>query len=707
MDSRYPRGRTRRHARRPGILITAGMTLAWAPFALAQSAPERDTVPALAPVLVQGTAAGPDGITVPTAGVARKIIERTPGAVEVVGAERWRETGADTVKSVLDYTPGVFAQPKWGGDTRLSIRGSGLSRYYHLRGIALYQDGIPLTNADGSSDFSAVDPTAYAYTEVYKGANALRYGAATLGGAINFVSPTGLDADRRGARLDAGSFGFRRLQAGTGFVRGDVDGFVTGSWQRQDGFRDHSDGNAQRFNANLGWRLGAQAETRLYLSGVRVRQRLPGSVTRAAALTQPREAGAAQVVDDWQRNDDGARIANRTAFRHGGTLYELGAWYGHDHLDHPIYQYLDNRTDDFGTFARLTHQTTLAGRDNRLVAGLNWQANRIDARNFVNEAGRKGAALSRTRDRARNLTLYAENAWQAEDRLTLIAGLQILHAQRRRHDLYNGGAPADRNGSRSWDLYNPRIGLIWQAGTNWQLFGNLSRSAEPPTFGDLQFARENDLARLRPQRATTLELGARGEAAGVTWNASVYRAHLKNELQCISSSFNVCDRTTNLDRTVHQGVEAGLQWIALRNVFTRAPQADHVRIAAAWTWSDFRFRRDPQWGDNRIPGVPRHFLRAEAIYHHPSGFYFGPGIEWVPQAYYVDNANTLGTRAYLLPGVRAGRDFGAWSFYLEARNLTNRKYIASASITDRAAPDAALFEPGTGRSLFAGLQTRF
>jgi len=40
-----------------------------------------------------------------------------------------------------------------GKDSRLSIRGSGLSRYYHLRGLPPNQDGVPLNNADGSADF--------------------------------------------------------------------------------------------------------------------------------------------------------------------------------------------------------------------------------------------------------------------------------------------------------------------------------------------------------------------------------------------------------------------------------------------------------------------------------------------------------------------------------------------------------------------------
>lgn len=707
MKNRYLKRMAQRRSAIRRALLASGVTLAACPLpAWAQVPGGEGAVPTLAPVVVHGASAPVDEVSVPTADDAERILRRTPGAVEVVRDQQWRNTGADTVKSMLDYTPGVFAQPKWGGDTRLSIRGSGLSRYYHLRGITLYQDGVPLSDADGSSDFSAVDPSAYAYTEVYKGANALRYGAAALGGAINFVSPTGMDVHALRARADLGAFGRRRLQASTGFVRGQLDGFITGSWQRQDGFREHSDGNAQHLNANLGWRFGDDAETRFYVSGVRVRQRLPGSVPRADALAQPRRAGAEQLRNDWQRNNDAVRISNRTAFKHGNTNYELGAWYGWDHLDHPIYQYLDNRTGNYGTFARLTHTAPIAGHENRFTAGVNWQMGRTNARNYVNDVAQHGALLSHTHDRARNLTLYAEDALHLSERVSLVAGLQVLHAERQRRDLYNSAA-ADRTGGKSWNLFNPRLGVIWQAGADWQVFGNVSRSAEPPTFGDMQFAGDDALARLHPQRATTLELGTRGQAGDLAWDVAVYRARIRNELQCVSAPFNICNQTSNLDRTVHQGLEAGLHWTALRGVFTRGQQADSLRINAAYTYSDFHFSGDRQWGSRRIPGVPRHLLRAEAVYHHPSGFYIGPNLEWVPQAYFADNANTLRTQAYALLGLRAGWEHGSYSFYLEGRNLGNRKYIASTSITDRAGADWALFEPGTGRALFAGLQVRF
>ncbi len=52
-------------------------------------------------------------------------------------------------------------------------------------------------------------------------------------------------------------------------------------------------------------------------------------------------------------------------------------------------------------------------------------------------------------------------------------------------------------------------------------------------------------------------------------------------------------------------------------------------------------------------------------------------------------------------------DGGKYSGYIEARNIANKAYIASASIIDRATATSPLFEPGTGRAVYAGFKVRW
>ena len=671
----------------------------------------RNPVP-VAPVVANEQARGP-ALTVLTVQQALRDIQQTPGGVAIVPAEAYRNsTVANTIKDVLDYVPGVFAQPKWGDDTRLSIRGSGLSRNFHLRGVQLYMDGIPINTSDGYGDFQEIDPTAYKYVAVYKGANALQFGANALGGAINFVTPSGRDPFPNGVSLDLGGFGFRRLQANAGGANGPWDGFITASTQDAQGFRNHSFGQATRVSGNVGYQISPDVETRFYLNANEVRQRIPGGVTKASALSSPETAAASNVVNDWQRNLDTVRIANKTTIRLDNTVIDFGAFGVDRHLKHPIFQWLDYRYKDYGGFAKVTDDRIIGGFRNRFVAGVNVLNGTIDAQQFVNVGGFKGAQTSSLLQKPENYSAYAENSFYFLPQVAFVAGTQYLFAVR--DQKVNFSTNGDVNGRSTFSLFSPKAGLLWHVDPAWQVFGNISRSAEVPSFGEsvspnfLNPTFPNiPFFLIKPQIATTTEIGTRGSRPDFKWELVGYRANIRDELQCQYSAFGNCN-VTNLPRTIHQGIEAGAGAAIFRNLFVAAGAPDKVWLNLAYTFNDFRFDNDATFGNNQLPGAPRHYLRAELLYKHPTGIYVGPNIEWVPESYFVDSANTLKTSAYALVGLKAGVDNGGtYSMYIEARNIANKSYIGSASIIDRANATLPLFEPGTGRAVYAGVKARW
>ncbi|MDB5533266.1 MAG: TonB-dependent receptor [Hyphomicrobiales bacterium] len=647
-------------------------------------------------------------LTAPGTAQAQREADQTAGSVVVIPSAAYRNsTPANSVKDILDYVPGVFAQTKWGDDTRLSIRGSSLSRNFHLRGVQLYMDGIPVNTSDGYGDFQEIDPTAYRHAEVFKGANALRFGANSLGGAINFVSATGRDGDVNSASIDAGSFGYKRFQFNVGGAKGNWDGYFTGSTQMTDGFRDHSDGTSMRASGNIGYRISPDVETRFYFNANSVRQRIPGSVSRASALTSPQTPAAANVSMDQQRDIDTMRIGNKTTIRFDHTVLDFGVFAVDRHLMHPIFQWLDYHYMDYGGFARVTDDRVIDGFRNRFVAGVNLINGSIDNRQFANIGGVKGALLSSSIDRSRNTSVYAENSFYLLPTVAVVAGTQFVYATRNRQDRFL--TDGDQSGSTNFNLWSPRAGLLWDVRPGWQAYANISRSAELPSFGESSSfpAPVIPWTSIRPQKATTYEIGTRGRMPDLTWELTGYRAEIRDELQCLYSSFGNCN-VTNANRTLHQGIEAALGAVIFKNLFSNLAEPDKIWLNLAYTFSDFRFRNDPLYGNNQLPGAPRHYLRAELLYKHPTGFYAGPNVEWVPQAYFVDSANTLKTQSYGIVGLKAGFDNGGlWSAYIEARNIANTKYIASASIIDKATLTTPLFEPGTGRAVYAGLKYRW
>lgn len=636
---------------------------------------------------------------------AQEQVKSIPGGAAVVDVKEFENTRAVTIKDMLDYTPGVFAQPRFSEEVRLSIRGSGLSRTFHLRGIKLLQDGIPINLADGSGDFQDIDPTAFRYVEVYKGANALKYGAASLGGAINFVTPTGYDAHKLAGRIDAGSFGTIREQLSSGQVVGNSDYFITGSNIHVDGYRDHSTQDNTRIASNVGHKFSDSLETRFYFTYANVNGELPGNLTKAQLETNPKQANATNRTLNQQRDFNVYRIANKTTWRGDNIEVSGGAYTLQKDLYHPIFQLVDQQNSDYGIFGDTKLSNSIAGKSNEFTIGTNLSIGQTDAKQYVNNAGNYGALTNENDQKSKNADVYFENQFYAKDNLALITGSQFTYASRDYKDEFL--SDGDRSGNKNYYGISPKIGAVYTITPDVQLYTNLSRAYEPPTFSELtqSIPGVSGLANIKAQESTTFEIGSRGESGRFKWDASIYRAETNNELMTYSLG-GTSTGVLNADNTIHQGLELGLGAVLLENLAT---QDDLVTMRVAYSYNDFKFDGDSSWGNNQLPGAPKHYIRSEVRYKHPSGFYISPNVEIVPEGYAVDMANTLKTDPYALLGLQTGYEINKnVTFYVDARNLTDKTYAATTGvITTPTASNTAQFIPGDGRAFYTGLSFKW
>lgn len=652
---------------------------------------------------VNVTAAKPVSTTQPDIETAREQINKTAGGVTIVDMEDVREGRISNFQDTLGLATGVLAQSRFGAEeTRLSIRGSGLQRTFHGRGIKLMQDGVPVNLADGSFDFQAIEPMATRYIEVYRGANALRYGASTLGGAINFISPSGYNAEKFSVRAEAGSFDYRRLGLSSGGVIGNFDYFISGSTFNQDGFRDNAKQDAERINANFGYRINDAIETRFYIGYAKSDSALPGNLTRAQLKNDPSDSFLSPTIGQQRRDIDLIRIANKTNILIGDhSNLQLSAYFSHKDLFHPIFQVIDQDTNDYGFEARFSQVGDLFGHKNELILGFNPSAGvGYDERN-VNLRGRKGALVNKLENRSRNLEAYAENRFYLADDLSLIAGLQYTNSERKLTDKLFTSAAQNESFEATYVQTNPKVGVLYDLKPNVQLFSNLSRSYEPPSFGELAGGVRPNI--VKAQEGATFEVGSRGNSESIDWDVAVYYSKLKNEL--LQTAVFVAGnnpfpaaQTTNADKTIHAGLEFGMT--------ARLPM--NLEWRHSLLINRFKFDGDNTFGNNTLPGIQKSLMRAELMYRGNDfldGFYIGPTFEWSPQDYYVDFAETVKADSYFLWGVKAGQKVNAhWSWFLEGRNLADQKYVATTSVVrNQNGADGALFLPGDGRSAYMGI----
>jgi iron complex outermembrane recepter protein len=697
------------HQRRGGLrtpvaTISAGVFLLFAASAYAQTT-------ALPAVVVQGKS--DPSLTTKSVADQKRTLDQTVGSVGFVDADDYKDTYAFTLRDVLKNVPGVFVQNRYGQELRLSIRGSGIARGYHTRGLEILQDGIPTNLADGSGDYYQIDPLALQSAEVYKGGNGLAYGSSMMGGAIDFLTPTAYTADAPNiVRLEGGSYGTVRGSAQFSRVVGPLDFIGTFSVNHADGYRDHERGQYEQFNANVGYRFSPDVETRFYLGAYIVDQKLPGTLSLSDALNNPTKASASAIAGDQARNTRTERIANRTTVKLDVGQLDFDTWAIHKSLYHPIFQAIDQDGWTYGFAPRYTATLNLGGMRNDVIAGARFFGGNTQARQYINVSGNEGAQTLDSTQSAYNYEAYVEDRLFFLPTVALMTGFKALRDVRKYVD--HGGLAADptyKSTSETFSGVNPKLGLLWQPNRDIQAYVDITRSQDVPDFSDLTqtFSTTTRFTPLSSQHAWTLELGTRGTRDRLSWDVTAYRSLVRDQLLQYTTNPDVPASTFNANKTVLQGIEAGVSVDVWRDV-TRAGAGDKITLSGLWNLSDFRFKDDPQYGNNRIAGVPVNVLRAALGYSRPNGFHISASVDWVPAGAWADDANTLRVPGYTLLGVQAGMDFkNGLSVFVDARNLTNKRYVSDIStVADaRTVSSTAIFYPGEGRSVFAGMRYAF
>lgn len=682
----------------------------------------------------------------------KEELARRPASTILIPEKEIEESRAFNLTDVLQFAPGVRFQSRFGADEgQFQIRGTSLRNNFHHRGINILINGIYFGDADGFSDFESIDLMAYERIEVYKGSNALRYGANTLGGAINFVPRTGYNASLYQARGLAGSFGLYSGQVSSGqvtkpFKLGTMDTtadyYISASGNHQDGFQDNSQQARGRLNANFGFQIGDHQEVRAYILGAEVSEALPGSITQEQLDSDRRQANTLGGINPfscgpnqackWGRYYSYIRVgaAYRNEFA-SHQFFEIIPYYSYQYVDHPIFQTIVQDNYNVGGEIRYVNSHPIFGHENKLLIGNQPRYGDTNQRRFVNNLGKRGNQTQNLTLETTNLSTYLEDQFNVTDDFLVIAGGRWEYSIRQgRNQLYSpftGDLNTSDTGVRHFNALIPKMGFVYQTTPTSQIYGNVSRGYEPPINVELTSSINPDgsvptspFINLDAQRAWQFEIGTRGSTADnrYTWDLTFYNLEMQKEIL----TFNVNNQPTyqNAKGTRHTGIEAGGSMVVANGLLVQGPkhQSDTVSVRTAYTWSLFKFTDDVYGGGengtqrflvakdgNRVPGAPEHQLAGEVRYDHPAGFFIAPNFEWILAGYYVDSENTAKNSAYFIVNLKAGYHYNKnLSIFAEGRNLSDQTYAGAVVVNDSL---GRYFNPGQGISGFGGVEWKF
>ena len=662
------------------------------------------------------------GKTLDEVALAREQLDEVPGGINVVDMQRVEQGRVAGVADVLAYQPGVYAQSPGNEGVKISIRGSGINRGpgAHASGNHIMLDGLPLTGS-GGTPYELLEPLWLSRAEVLRGANGFDRGALALGGAVDYITRSGFDAPRLQLRMEAGSDGYLKRHIASGQVIDNLDYYIGITDLHYDGQQDQAAGSGKGVVANFGLQLSPDLETRFFLRYRETEHQSPGRLTQSQIDDDPTQASAANISRDAKREQPGSTwLANKTTLRLDDmSTLEMGLVYHHypmDLMESPYRIRVDY--SDVSATLNYKREHELFGLNANTTVG--WRTTTNLPSSKAKETAYQpftadgtpypaGTLMRKYIHQGSDNVLHVSNDLELAPKLWLTSGLALIYTEREVEVTWPDDNEKLNEGT--WD-YAPRLGLRYQLDSGSEIYGNLSRSVEPPHPWSMIWGsptrfpvsnqpwsnRQSTPVSLDNQTATTFEIGARGDSLIGLWDLAYYYAQVKHELLSIEIEPNIFAES-NASPTVHQGLEVGLV-----SQLWQGDELGALALRQAYTFSDFHYRDDDTFGDNRLPGLPQHYYQGELRYQHPAGVYVGLNAQYASEVP-VDYANSWHADAYRTFGATLGYDSPKrdWQTWLELRNLTDERYAATVTpgYNDNGV-EAARLTPGEGFGVYTG-----
>ena len=701
--NRPPPANASRKARTRGSLLVAIAALASAPMSIAQGVPGDPLV--LDPITVTATRRAERAFDV-------------PASVDTIdGATRRNGQPQVNLSETLSRIPGVFAanRQNYAQDLQISSRGFGARAAFGVRGVRLYQDGIPVTMPDGQGQTGSFSLLSAERIEILRGPFSALYGNAS-GGVISVFTEDPSESARLVFSGGGGSYGTGTVGVKMAGTAQRVGAVVAASEFVTDGFRDHSSARRDLTNAKLV--LDATPATRLTLIGNAQYQpetEDPLGLTRAQWDANPRAVDPAAIQFDTRKTINQMQGGAALDHQFSDVLQLHVDAYGGRRM---IRQYLSfsgaalsssgGVTDldrDFGGFgARIVWRGHALGRPMVVTFGADADRQHEARKGFVNDNGDLGDLRRNEDDTVRSSDVYAQAQWELSPKWSVTAGIRTSTVRYASDDHYVTPQNPDDSGSQRFNDTSPVLGIVFHAADNLNVYASYGEGFETPTFAELAYRSGGTGLNFALQPATS-----RATEVGVKYrigdrhrlNAAVFNIDTSNEIVVDAATGG---RTTfkNAGATTLSGSELtwdgrygyGLQTqVALTGL--RAEFADAFTTGA------------PPVGvpaGTRLPAVPSKQAYAELAWV-PGRW---SGLDAALEALYVDrlyvnDRNSDAAPAYAVINARIGfsqtTSVATWRQFVRVNNLFDRSYAGSVIVGDT---NGRFFEPAPGRNWFIG-----
>ena len=647
---------------------------------------------------------------------ADQELSAVPTAVSVVGRETI-ETGQRraSLDESLRGIPGLLVQNRRSytvsGGIGLAIRRP--QSRFGIRGLALLQDGIPITTADGTTEPGNVDIGSMGRIDVIRGPSSVLYGNAA-GGVINVTTefnperPVTFEPD-----IQFGSYGYQRQQMKVMGHEGNTDYLVNVSHFETDGFREQSQAEIRQANIVVRNQISPATEIRgvfnYYDSPF---AGAPSFLNEDDARNNPRMGRDRAVAQNWNevttQGQGGVTLEHQFS---GGQLLRATGWgVGRDLEATAVGRIIDLGRKGGGFRTETLGETSVADLPVTWTAGFDLSSQSDDRNEFRLVANpiaggdsSRGNLLVDQQEEVLSLGPFVQAALEVHPRWVVNGGIRFDYfdftADDRKLD------DGDQSGTRTMSAVSPSVGVTFLAANGLNLYSSLSTAYETPTAQELsnQPSGEGGFNQdLEPEDLASWEIGVRGlaEPARLRYELAFYTANVTNGLVPFERPDGVVF-FTNAGETSRNGVEALVEWVPDPSFSARF----------AYTYQDFTFDTfildGEDFAGNPEPGAPPHQVFAGVTHRAPFGLTSIAQIRWQDE-YSVRNDNTASNWAYTVVDLRfaLNRRWGDSDVrpFIGIDNLFDERYNAWTIANGFG---GRYYDPSPGREVYGGVTISF
>lgn len=609
----------------------------------------------------------------------RPNLLRIPGSGATIEADQLERSRVLTVNEALRTIPGAFPRDEEGMGMRPNIGFRGMNPTRSSK-VLLLEDGIPLAFAPYGDNATYFHPPVERYSriEVLKGASQVRFGPHTVGGVINYITPSAPEDFGGQATIAAGTRGYVEADATLGGPLLGGRALAHGQIKESDGARDNTSIRMNDVFAKGEWdiaadqtltaRLSRYAEdSQITYSGLTLAEfradpyanpfandrfeaeRWGGALSHGwfiddATTLKTTLYGSYFTRDWWRQSSNSAQRPNDATDGACGGMANLNTTCGNE-----------GRLRDYvtaGVETRLGIVHELFGVPAKTETGLRYHIEDQHRRQwngdtpFARTPG-VGANAGVRENNDRNIRAASTFVTTQLEfgRFIVEPGVRFEHIAFERRNRLNGAA-----GETELDIVIPSLGLIYELDPKAVIYAGAHRGFSPPRVEDIISNTTGATVDLAAEESINWELGVRGDIAkGIFADLAYFRMDFANQIVPASVAGGSGAALTSAGETLHQGAELLLRASA-RDAGVLERDDIYARTAITYLW-DARFqgrRFSTVDGSlvtgNRLPYAPE-FLFSAAIGYEWNDLVTAEVETQYTGAMFTDDLETVATTA--------------------------------------------------------------